>query len=156
MAEEQAQDAQEVGASAPAPASPVTAPVAASPAAARADDADDRWWSGLSAHVLIEEFESTARWMRRAETEVEKFGTTRVERFGFRFFAKERGTASAKTRGARDAYAEIRKGSRAERLCIRAGVSLKKQNSLLLRSKNDVKKFWAKIVDSGIDVGAVA
>ena len=93
--------------------------------------------------------------MRRAETEVEKFGTTRVERFGFRFFAKERGTASAKAEG-RGRIRRDQKRLARRALFIRAGVSLKKQNSLLLRSKNDVKKFWAKIVDSGIDVGAVA
>ena len=93
--------------------------------------------------------------MRRADQDVHKLGTTRVEKFGFRFFAKERGTVSAKSRGCRDAYCEIRKDSRAERLCRRAGLTLKKQNSLLLRSKNDVKKFWQKIVDAAVDLGSV-
>ena len=142
----------EVIAAEPAPPSPVSAAVAA---VVTPSDDDATWWSRLNSDLLLDEFETTAKWMRRAETDVERLGTTRVEKSGFRMFAKERGTASAKTRGARDAYCQIKKDSRAERLCIRAGVSLKKQNSLLLRSKNDVRKFWQKIVDAGIDVGSV-
>ena len=135
---------------------PPPSPVSAADVATTPSDDDATWWSRLNADLLLDEFETTAKWMRRAETKVEKLGTTRIERLGFRFFAKERGTASAKTRGARDAYAEIKRDSRAERLCRRAGLTLKKQNSLLFRSKNDVRKFWQKIAAAGIDFGSVA
>ena len=104
--------------------------------------------------VLKKMFSRTSQW---AQTGVgpENLQATYVVTHGCEFYAKYRDTASAKTKGKRDAYCEIVKGSRTARWCNAAGISLKKKSEATLRSKKDIERFCAKLFAAGVDLDAI-
>jgi hypothetical protein len=122
------------------------------PSAAEGSDTDD--FTPLDVSVLEREFTATREWAFW-HVGPNALEATRTTIAGFRFYAKFRATANAKTAGQRDLYCAVQKDSRAERLCLKAGLSIKKTSDRLLRSKKDIQRFCQKIVDSGIDLGSV-
>jgi hypothetical protein len=108
----------------------------------------------ISEDMLKDHFSKTSEWSHRGVSP-EKLEATRVVIEGFQFYSKYRATASAKTKGQRDSYCGIVKGSRAERLCNAAGISLKKKSDSTLRSKKDIERFWAKLAGAGIDLRSI-
>lgn len=108
----------------------------------------------LSEDVLKDNFAKTSEWAH-VGVGPDKLEATRFVIEGFQFYSKYRATASAKTKGQRDSYCGILKGSRAERWCNAAGISLKKKSDSTLRSKKDIERFWAKLVDAGVDLRSI-
>ena len=108
----------------------------------------------ISEEMLKDHFSKTSEWSHRG-VGPENLEATRVVIQGFEYYAKYRATASAKTKGQRDSYCGIVKGSRAERWCNAAGITLKKKSDSTLRSKNDIERFWAKLVSAGIDLRSI-
>jgi hypothetical protein len=108
----------------------------------------------ISEDMLKDHFSKTSEWSHRG-VGPEKLEATRVVIEGFQFYSKYRATASAKTKGQRDSYCGIVKGSRAERWCNAAGISLKKKSDSTLRSKKDIERFWAKLAGAGIDLRSI-
>ena len=104
--------------------------------------------------MLKDHFAKTSEWSH-CGVGPEKLQATRVVIEGFEYYAKYRATASAKTKGQRDSYCSIVKGSRAERWCNAAGISLKKKSNGLLRSKKDIERFWAKLAGAGISFHSI-
>jgi hypothetical protein len=122
----------------------------ASAAAPTTDSGDE----DIDCAMLQSEFGETAIWSRSGVNE-ETLEATRKEISGFKFYSKYRSTPSAKTKGQRDSYCSISKGSRAERLAFAAGLPLKKTSDRTLRSKKDIQRFWDKIVAAGVQISLV-
>jgi hypothetical protein len=140
------------------PVEPLSAaPPAAAPEPSDADavapDVNDD--GALSLKMLDDEFAKTSAWSRTSVTADAVEVTRLTLPSGFRFFSKYRGTVGAKTKGQRDSYCEIlleTNGgeSRAARLCRDARVPLIKKTDRVLRSKKDLERFWAKLVQAGV------
>jgi hypothetical protein len=127
-------------------APPVAPPVQAVPEQANDEDID--------CEMLEREFSETAIWSR-SNVDEDTLEATRIVVSGFRFYSKYRCTPSAKTKGQRDSYCSISKGSRAERLAFAAGLPLKKTSDRTLRSKKDIQRFWDKIAAAGVQANLV-
>ena len=132
----------------PFPAAAPAAPPVAPPATAPAGD------EVLDCEMLQKQFGETAIWSRSGVSE-DMLEATRIVVSGFRFYSKYRSTPSARTKGQRDSYCFISKGSRAERLACAAGLPLKKASDRTLRSKKDIQRFWEKIVAAGVQISLV-
>jgi len=104
----------------------------------------------VDCEMLELEFDKTHVWAA-SNVNQDKLMAERVEIDGFLFYCKYRATVSAKTNGKRDSYCSIAKGSRAERMARKAGIDTSKASGRTLRSKKDMQRFWAKILNSGAE-----
>lgn len=114
----------------------------------------------ITEEMLIDGFKQTLRWAKTDDgvsaTTLEK---TRHDISGFRFFAKMRSRNGAASQGQTDAYVELMPGTAAERLAKAAkiptpGTTRNSIGKRVLRSVPEVKRFWEKIVQSGISIDA--
>jgi hypothetical protein len=137
--------------SAPFLVTPTVAPPVAPPVQAVPEQSNDE---DLDCEMLQREFGETASWSR-SNVDEDTLEATRKDISGFRFYSKYRCTPSAKTKGQRDSYCSISKGSRAERLAFAAGLPLKKTSDRTLRSKKDIQRFWDKVVSAGVQISLV-
>jgi hypothetical protein len=124
------------------------------PSAGVGSETDDVIEQAIDEEMLEREFAATREWANHNVSPT-RTPATRTIISGFKFYAKCRVTANAKTNGQRDLYCSIERGSKAERLCALAGIPIKKSTDRLLRSKKDIERFWKKVIDSGIDVSSV-
>jgi len=88
------------------------------------------------------EFEKCSKWARSNSSTARELEY--INKDGFKFFTIRRLNC-----GLPDPYISIVKGSRADKFATRAGVKKTR-----LRSKGDIKKWWASVIASGVDLSS--